>query len=35
MLLLVEKGIRGRIFHSTNEYARAKNKYMKSVDKNK
>ena len=35
MLLMVEKGIRGRICHSIYRYARAYNKYMKGFDKNK
>ena len=35
MLLIVEKGIRGRICHSTYWYAKAYNKYMKDHDKNK
>ena len=34
MLLMVEKGIRGRICHSVHRYARANNKYMKNYDKN-
>ena len=33
MLIMVEKGIRGRICHSIYRYAKANNKYMK--DKNK
>ena len=35
MLLMVEKGIRGRICHSIYQYAKANNKYMKDYDKNK
>ena len=35
MLLMVEKGIRGRIWHSIYRYAKANNKYMKDYDKNK
>ena len=35
MLLMVEKGIRGRICHSIDRYAKANNKYMKDYDKNK
>ena len=35
MLLLVEKGIRGRICHVIYQYAKANNKYMKDYDKNK
>ena len=35
MLLLVEKGIRGRICHSIYRYEKANNKYMKDYDKNK
>ena len=32
MLLMVEKGIRGRICHSIQRYAKANNKYMKSYN---
>ena len=35
MLLMVEKGIRGRICHVIHRYAKANNKYMKGYDKNK
>ena len=35
MLLMVEKGIRGRICHLIHRYAKANKKYMKSYDKNK
>ena len=35
MLLMVEKGIRGGIFQSIYQYAKANNKYMKDYDKNK
>ena len=35
MLLLVEKGIRGGIFHSIYRYAKANNKYMKDYHRNK
>ena len=35
MLLMVEKGIRGRICHSIDRYAKANDKYMKDYDKNK
>ena len=35
MLLLVEKGKRGGMFHSIYRYAKANNKYMKDYDKNK
>ena len=34
MLLIVEKSIRGGIFHSIYEYAKANNKLMKDYDKN-
>ena len=33
MLLIVEKGTRGRIYHVTHKYAEANNKYMKNYDK--
>ena len=33
MLLIVEKGIRGRICHSIHRYTKANNKYMKNYDK--
>ena len=32
MLLMVEKGIRGRICHAIHRYAKANNKYMKIYD---
>ena len=35
MLLMVEKGIRGEIYHSIYRYPKANNKYMKDYDKNK
>ena len=35
MLLMVEAGIRGGIYHSIHRYAKASNKYMKKYDKNK
>ena len=35
MLLMVEKGISGGIFHSVYRYVKANNKYMKNYDKNK
>ena len=35
MLIMVGKGIRGGIFHSIYQYAKANNKYMKDYDKNK
>ena len=35
MLLMVEKGIKGRICHSNYRYAKANNKDMKDYDKNK
>ena len=34
MLLMIEKGIRGEICHSIQQYAKANNKYMKSYNKN-
>ena len=34
MLLMVEKGIRGRVCQATHSYAKASNKYMKNYDKN-
>ena len=34
MLLILEKGIRGGIYHSIHRYAKANNKYMKDYDKN-
>ena len=35
MLLMVEKGIRVKIFHAIHRYAKANNKYVKDFDKNK
>ena len=35
MLLMVEKVIRGGIYHFMYRYAKANNKYMKNYDKNK
>ena len=35
MLLMIEKGIKGGIFHSIDRYAKTNNKYMKDYDKNK
>ena len=35
MLLIVEKGIRGKISHAIHEYAKANNQCMKDYDKNK
>ena len=35
MLLIKEKGIRGRICHAIYRYAKTNNKYMKDNDKNK
>ena len=34
MLLMVEKGIRGGIYHAIHRYAKANNKYMKNYDEN-
>ena len=34
MLLMVEKGIRGRICHAIHRYAKANYKYMKNYNKN-
>ena len=33
MLLMVDKGIRGRICHAIHRYAKANNKYMKNYNK--
>ena len=33
MLLIVEKGIRGRICHALHRYAKVNNKYMKTMMK--
>ena len=35
MPLMVEKGIRGGIYHSIHQYAEANGKYMKGYNKNK
>ena len=35
MLLMVEKGIKGGIYHAIYRYAKANNKYMKNYDENK
>ena len=35
MLLMVEKGIKGRTCHSVHQYPKSNNKYMKDYDKNK
>ena len=35
MLLTVQKGIRGEIYHSINRYVKAYNKYVQDYDKNK
>ena len=34
MLLMVEKGIRGGIYHTIHRYAKVNNKYMKDYDNN-
>ena len=35
MLLMIEEGIRGGIWHSVHRHAKANNKYMKDYDENK
>ena len=35
MLLTVQKGIKGEIYHSINRYVKAYNKYVQDYDKNK
>ena len=35
MLLTLEKGVRGGIFHAIHRYAKTNNKYMKDYHKNK
>ena len=35
MLLILEKGIRGGIFHEIHRYAKANNKYIKHYEKTK
>ena len=35
MLLMIEKGIKGRIYHAIYLYAKANNKHMEDYDKNK
>ena len=35
MLLMVEKGIRGRTCNTIHQYVKANNRYMKDYDKNK
>ena len=34
MILMTEKGIRGRIYQATHRHAKENNKYMKNYDKN-
>ena len=34
MLLMVEKGLKGRLSHSINRYVKANDKHMKDYDKN-
>ena len=34
MILMIEKGIRGKICQATHSYAKASNKYMKNYDQN-
>ena len=33
MLLMVEKGVRGGIYHVNHQYTKANNKYIKNFDK--
>ena len=35
MILMIEKGIRGGIWHAIHQYAKANNNYMKYCDENK
>ena len=35
MLLMVEKGIKGGVYHTIHRYVKPNNKYMKNYDKNK
>ena len=35
MLLMVEKGIRWRIYHAIHQYTKSNNRYMNDYDKNK
>ena len=35
MLLMVERGIRGGMFHAIHRYVKANNRYMKDYDENK
>ena len=35
MLLMVERGVRGGIYHAIHQYPKANNKYIEDYDKNK